>query len=249
MEPLPAVPASPAPWTPTATGRTRLGAVTASAVSAAASYQDPQVGSVFSPSFDAAAAGAGPELNRRLRGFNTQVSSAIDGLTERTEIISAKVVTLETEQRSLSDASRSVIGQMITEARTQFEALKGAAALQQTAILQEAGDVRQAFGETRAAIEELYGRAAQEFAGVRAWSTQAEQAVNSLGGGLGRTAARHGRDALRPPGTATAPRLLDLSGAGPAGGRVPPAGRSQTLDSHRSLVGPRPMGQQSAALR
>ena len=35
--------------------------------------------------------------------------------------------------------------------------------------------------EVKRAIEELYGRAAQEFQGVRAWSTQAEQAIGSLG--------------------------------------------------------------------
>ena len=139
------------------------------------------MGNVFSPSFDVTSAGAGPELSRRLQGFNAQVTGAVDSLTERTDALGRRVVSVEADLRELSDGARSVIGQTIREARAEFEGLRGAATMQQSAMLQEATDVRQAFSDTRQAIEDLYSRAATEFAGVRTWSAQAEQAMGALG--------------------------------------------------------------------
>ena len=157
---------SPVPRTPTPR---------ASAASAAsAGGQDPAVPSIpiiFSPSGD-----DGQELCRRLRGFNAQVTEAISGLSDRTDVLAQRVIAAETARRSLSDGSQSVLTRMITEARTQFDMLRGTAFQHQAAIVQEAAGVRQGFTDAQQKWPPLVAEAyAQRGPGSRGTNPKAQR--------------------------------------------------------------------------
>ena len=137
---------SPAPMTPTPR---------APAASAASAGGEPSVPTVFTPSLDTATDAGVRELNRRLRRFNGQVTSVVNDLRDRTNVLAQRVVGVETSHNDLSDGSRSVVGQMIREARAQFDLLRETAVQQQAAIVQEASGVRQGFAESRQAMEDL----------------------------------------------------------------------------------------------
>ena len=155
--PWPPAPARPGPYgpgsapaTPARPGPDAPGVSTP--VGAGVSQRPPGGGGAYSPS---------------------QMATAMNALDERIEVLGARVVGVETAQRTLTEDASRAMRDLILRAQNEIGAQEASLTILRDDVTQEAGQVRGSLQETRSAMELLYANTQGEFINI-------QQAINMM---------------------------------------------------------------------
>ena len=107
--------------------------------------------------------GSADELYHRLQRFNQEVAATVNGHTEEFSLFGARVISLETEVRTLYTGSQQVLSEVVSQAQGEFASEKAEVAAMRDAVVRYAAEVNAGLAAVQQAVADIHGGAGQEF--------------------------------------------------------------------------------------